>query len=321
MGAGILIDYQDGSPALELTANIRCPSFCMTTTQDTGYTSKTVTNYVSGSQLTFIPTNTILSYFEGTQLIPTIHILDSVTFSGSTMTQNTWKNNTDGTQRFWPGSVFQILPIGSGNFGIYIANSTNFLSITDATSVGQCVYYGSLTVNGSASLPGISPFDLSKCIVFAKWGSSSVVVERDGNTIRAFTERNGSDVAANITLKIAIFASGVAPTPGNGITIINAAGNCVFSTLRKPFIYDGSTFTPSFNWQDIGNRMVPLGRYGYSSQTDGGWDYLKYAGLMMNGNQVKCGGAKTQNTWTSDYSYTGTRATNIALPCIPNIYT
>jgi hypothetical protein len=38
--------------------------------------------------------------------------------------------------------------------------------------------------------------------------------------------------------------------------------------------------------------MIMLGRYGYDSRVNGGWDYLKWAGLVRSGNSVRCARGK-----------------------------
>lgn len=320
MPQGLYMDFNDGRPPMEITSGVRCPSYCMTTEQTIAYSSVAVSNYVNGSQLLFIPRLTVQSYYVGVSLLPVVEMLSSVSFSNGTMTHATWGSTGRDIRLMWPGTVWQILPASSGSIGLYIQDSTDFLSITDATMSGQCIYAAEITVNGSWDPPVIAGYDREKYSIFARWNAAGVVVDFDGSKIMAFVERNGEDVPTNVTMTVAIFASGVAPTPGDGLTIINSKGVCTFSTVRRPFIYRGALYTPSFTNTDIGNRMVLLGRYGYSSKTSSGWCWLKFAGLVMQGNRVRLGGGRVQNVWTAQYAFTGQRATAISVPCVDNIY-
>lgn len=156
-------------------------------------------------------------------------------------------------------------------------------------------------------------------LVFAKWSADSVVVDFDGYTVSAVVERDGENVPATVTLQIAIFASGVSPSPGTGLNIFNATGACVFSTTKRSFVYRNATYAPSWSWTDIGNTMIMLGRYGDDSSLSGGWDYIKWAGLVRSGNSVRCGKGKV-SSWTANYPVTGRRLTALSIPCVDAMY-
>jgi hypothetical protein len=321
MPQGLYIDLNDGRPPMAITAGMRCPSYCMTTTTSNA-NPVSVSGYKSGSQVLFIPRQSVFSYFDsGGGLMPRIDILNSVTFSGGSMTHRMWSNRKyNETERVFPGSVWQIFPVSSGNRGMLIQNSTDFTTITDGTVVGQCVYAAEITVNGSWNTPTISGFNRERYFVFARWNASGVVVDFDGFTIRVLRDWAGDDVSASVSMTVVIFASGVAPTPGRGLNIIASNGQCVFSTTRRPFVYSGSTYTPSFSSTNIGNRLVLLGRYGITNTENGGWAWLKFAGLVMQSNSVRLGGGAVQNSWTSDGGFVDNRATSLTVPLIDNIY-
>ncbi|WP_447215653.1 DUF6453 family protein, partial [Citrobacter pasteurii] len=64
MPEGILIDYNDGRPAMAITAGLRAPSFC---TSFSGWSSQPMqypvnTPLVPGSQVIVIPTNPVYTY-------------------------------------------------------------------------------------------------------------------------------------------------------------------------------------------------------------------------------------------------------------------
>lgn len=317
MPQGLLIDLNDGNPRMEITAGLRCPSFCQQYSAAWDVNQYVIPGYVPNSQLVIMPRDPVFMMYRGTNLIPTIGMFSGYSVAGSVITMNTWWSDNWGRARTFDTSVFQILPTGSGQ-GLFIRDSTDFLAITDATMVGSCVWQGTITFTGSWATPAtVAPRE--KYLVFANWSQDGVTIEFDGYTITAYQERNGEDVAATVTMRVAIFASGVAPVPGTGLNIFKN-GTCVFSTSRRPFVYTNGVVAPSWDWQDIGNTMVMLGRFGYDSATNGGWDFLKWVGLIRSGNLVRCAKGKTQTRWTDRYSVVGRRLTSIGIPCIPSMY-
>lgn len=319
MPSGLLLAPNDGGPRMEITAGLRCPSYSLSIPDTWDVNQYTLPNYVAGSQIVMMPKSCVYSLNRGTNLIASIAVLDSITVSGGTVTQNVWWSDNWGRAKSFPATVWQILPASSGR-GLLIQNSTDFMAITDNTMVGQCVWRGTVTINGAWTTPTITGLSRDQYLVFAKWDAPNVVIDYDGATIRVLAERDGNDVAASATLQIAIFASGIAPVPGRGLNMINAAGKCVFSTTKRPFVYRNATWVPNWNGTDIGNTMIMLGRFGYDSSLAGGWDWLKYAGLVRTGNVVRCGKGKVSSSWTDKYPVTGRRLTSIAVPCIDAMY-
>ena len=319
MPSGLLLAPNDGGPRMEITAGLRCPSYSLSIPDTWDVNQYTLPNYVAGSQIVMMPKSCVYSLNRGTNLIASIAVLDSITVSGGTVTQNVWWSDNWGRAKSFPATVWQILPASSGR-GLLIQNSTNFMAITDNTMVGQCVWRGTVTINGAWTTPAITGLSRDQYLVFAKWDAPNVVIDYDGATIRVLAERDGNDVAASATLQIAIFASGIAPVPGRGLNMINAAGQCVFSTTKRPFVYRNATWVPNWNGTDIGNTMIMLGRFGYDSSLAGGWDWLKYAGLVRTGNVVRCGKGTVSSSWTDKYPVTGRRLTSIAVPCIDAMY-
>ncbi len=95
----------------------------------------------------------------------------------------------------------------------------------------------------------------------------------------------------------------------------------MFSTKRRPFVYRNQTYAPSWGNIDIGVRMILLGRYGYNSEVYTGWDYLKWVGLIRNGNLVRAGRGRNAASLTSQYSVVGgRRLTSLSIPVIDAIY-
>lgn len=315
MGRGLYINLNDGRRPLEITARLRCPSRAAAFAGGAGFTSAVIGGLVPGSIPFFIPTQAA-AYSEpvGTAIIGSIHWLRGCSFSGNVMIHDS-RNGDSAENRMFAGDVWQFLPPSnpSGNRGLLIQDSTDFSIISDTSTIASLVWNGELTINGEAYLPADG-------IVFAKWNHGSASLMRYNGKLYAYESKTGyGDIPASITATLCIFAV-TPPVPGRGLNIFNSAGQCTFSTTRKPLIFSGGVFAPTSNWQDIGDNMVPLGTYGYSSTTGGGWDSVRIRGLMMTGNLVKTGNSYTRWVFTDRYSIVGEGNCSIALPTIPNIY-
>lgn len=316
MPSGLLIDFNDGY-RMEITAGLRAPFFCRTTAQ--GYNGKSVPvdGYGAGDVAVFIPTESVRIFDFGTALFPYTQRLVSVTQSGGTLTMNSVGDREGAPDSYqWPGQVWRITPASqSGNSGLLISDSTDFTALTTNGNLGSCTWYGTVTINGSWT-PPVSG------MVFASWNSPTAVLENIGGTIFCSTDAGTyEDQPASVTARIAIF-SNTAPVPGPGLTFINAAGQCTFSTTRKPFVIK-SFFTPSLAWQAV-NGMVPVGRYGWETRRASNaesWNIGRGRGLMMSGGSVKGGRGRivTRNdrqNW--DFDSSGMCA--LSLPVIPAMY-
>lgn len=317
MGKGLRITYSDGGPAMEITAGLRCPSFCQNVSEAWDVNQYTINNRVAGSEIVLIPRNTVYQLYRGVNLVPTIGVLDGFSVSGNTITLNTWWSDGWDRVRSYDASIWQILPASSGR-GLLVKDSTDFLSITDATMSGYCVWRGEVTFTGSWATPTTN-ISRDRYMVFAKWSADGVTVEFDGQNILATNDHSAADTAATVTMQIAIFASGVAPSPGRGLNIIKK-GVCVFSTARRPFVYRNKTYKPSWSNTDIGDRMILLGRFGFNSEVYGGWDYIKWVGLIRSGNMVRAGRGRSVTSWTAQYSVVNRRLTNLSIPLIEAMY-
>ncbi|MEP8782028.1 DUF6453 family protein, partial [Enterobacter ludwigii] len=182
MPSGLLIDLNDGGKPMEITAGLRCPTYGGAISGGIGnVNTATVEGYVAGSNVIFIPTQTVISD-EG------IFKLDSVTISGANVTQN-WSGNSNpgfpNPQRVaFSGTMWQILPVSqNSNVGLLVQNSTDFTAITTASRVGYCIYKARVTVGTSGWVtPTIAGFDRSKYLVCCKW-NSPYTLDYDGNRL------------------------------------------------------------------------------------------------------------------------------------------
>lgn len=321
MPQGLYLDLNDGGKPMEVTANLRCPSFGVEFTEGVAQPlSKTIPNFYSGSTVIFIPKQTVYLNTLTTTGAPYLYVLSAVTNNGATVTQSVKKSYAPSVDHTFAGSAWQILPATTGgrNVGLLISNSSDFLSITDSTQAGVCIWKGTVTIpSGGWNLPEVPGYDRSKYLVFAKWDSSAVI-DFDGNTVRAFNVTDADDSPTTATLNIVIFSSGVTPTPGTGLNIFNAAGSCVFSTTKRPFIFDGSMWMPTYTPTALYGRYIMLGRYGLYSTYNNGRYNIKTIGLRMSGGAVSC--IRGKYIGWNNYQLIDNTLTSVSVPILPDMY-
>ncbi|HHF8094634.1 TPA: DUF6453 family protein, partial [Escherichia coli] len=135
MPEGILIDYNDGRPAMAITAGLRAPSFCTTFS---GWSSQPMqypvnTPLVPGSQVIVVPTNPIYIYsyadFD-------VAIMTGVTRNGDSgviIGAETLRGMSIVPD--WSGHVLELLPAVTYNEGLMVSNSTDFTAISNQAAL------------------------------------------------------------------------------------------------------------------------------------------------------------------------------------------
>lgn len=321
MASGLLIDLNDGHP-MAITAGLRAPVYSTGVTggfygdgDEVSYIS--TPGWSSGYESVYIPVETVAAYEVGTDLYPTVAYLTSVSQeSGRLRLTSGSTSGRPRRQNLWSGQVWFITPASqSGNSGLLIQNSTDFTAITTNANLGSCMWVGTVNINGAWNIPVDG-------LVFASWNNSSAVLSRIGNTIYCTTDQNiYEETSASISVRVAIF-SNTAPAAGTGLNFFNAAGQCTFSTTRKPFVIQ-SFFNPTTSWQGI-SGMVPLGTYGWAvrpATNSTSWNIVRTKGLMMSGGNVKSGFGRVVRRVSRQYfDIQSEGVTGVKLPAIPNFY-
>lgn len=313
MGQGLLIQLNDGLRPLEVTANIRAPSFCRSVGFSTGGETITVNEYVGNSQFLIIPRNVVqTAQVSGQGLVWRVcnHIF---AHDGNQITYRTWASNLGGNQNFhaiWDSTIWQILPVGVGSYGLNIANSTDFTTISDASRVGCCVFAGRVHIDGEWRLPDVDHMDRSTMICFANWSASGITLTYDGDKVFCHTE-GGSNAAIDVNIAVFAVAPILAPSGSAGLAIWNRSNQLTFSTYRRPFLWDGFKLALKNDWQGIGDRMVSLGRYGVVARNGG---HHLYGFQMLNG-QARLGPGHRWDHDSKDFD----EWMSGEIPCIQNI--
>lgn len=321
MGAGILIDYNDGRPVMEITAGLRAPSYC-TSFNQRAQSNKTLTintPLTSGSQVIVALTRPVevVEVFDQTLVIPDPFYVTSVTRNGNsgiTLRGEDAYGAYSGLPQ-WAGVIMEVLPVGSHNAGLLVANATDFTAISNVAKLMTCRYAKRVRVNGSMALPVSG-------VPFARWDDGNVSVGFDGGSIIVRNASYGGidDVAASVDMDLVIF-NNTPPTPGAGITMTNNQNQVTFSTVNKPFVYD-RTINIGTGDQNIGNSLIQLSYTGALIQNNSGYNHVRMNGIRMAGNNVRV----AKNRVIGNYSRQQFQmpGKNIAVPTpllvIPNMY-
>ncbi|WP_256380164.1 DUF6453 family protein [Cedecea sp. FDAARGOS_727] len=125
MPRGLLIDLNDGSPRMEITAGLRCPSFSGET-QNQGGINTLAVRKTPGSTMLMLPRTTTFASIAPTQLIPEISMLTGFTDNqNGTITQSWWSSNPKRGPALGSSMYVEVLPISQfGNRGLLISEST-----------------------------------------------------------------------------------------------------------------------------------------------------------------------------------------------------
>lgn len=321
MGAGILIEYNDGRPRMEITAGLRAPSFCTNFNQrcQSDKTLTVNTPLTPGSQLIVVLTNPVevVEVFDQTLVIPDPMFVTSISRNGD---GGITLHGADALGAYrglptWAGTIMEVLPVGSRNAGLLVANSTDFTAISNVARLMTCRYAQRVHVNGSMPLPvGGVPF--------ARWDDPNVSVGFDGGSIIVRNAAYGGidDVGAAVDMELVIF-NNTPPSPGTGITMTNNAGQVTFSTVNKPFVFNG-TVDLSAGWQNIGNSLIQLSYTGALIENNSGYNHVRMNGIRMAGSVVGAAKNRVIGNYSRQQFQMPNRNVVVPTPLIvlPNMY-
>lgn len=284
MAEGIMVDYNDGRPAMIITAGLRAPSYVTSFSgwgQGNNYFSVT-TPLNNGSQLIVVPTKPVHVEVDGGTNVATAVSMSTISRNGNSgFTINGFTSPSYyASYPNWSGIVMEILPSSSFNQGLFVSNSTDFTSISNVSKLMTCAYSGRVTVNGRMRLPVGG-------IPFGKWDNPNVSVGFDGQDIivRDISYGGSDDVPGSVTMDLAIF-NNTPPVGGPGITMTNGQGIVTFSTLKRPFVYSG-TYVISGSNQSIGGDMTLICFTGANSRIVGAYNNVRYKGIVMSAGGVR----------------------------------
>ena len=215
MAQGIYIDLNDGRNPMTITAGMRALNFAGNFNVSSGGFSKTFSIQGNeGASRFLIPNNGAYS-FELDRGVEIYYINGfSSTASSGTISIGYENGYPDRITQF-SGTVVEVLRASTGQ-GIYVANSTDFTSITTTDRLLVCKFAQRISFTNTYTLPIYG-------IPFGKWSNPGVSVEYNGSNQLICTNINTEDTGdtpGSVTMDLIIFQM-VAPTPGPGLNIFN----------------------------------------------------------------------------------------------------
>ena len=318
MPQGILIDLNDGRPAMEITAGLRAPNVTGSI-PTTGFASESGgltfgLNQTNGSTAFALPIKAVdVIDFD---VIPEVYYMNGFQRISNTQGRINISNFNGANGRLinFSGNCFEITGASTGQ-GILVANSTDFVSITTNSRLMTAQFVGRVTVNGSYTLPITG-------IPFGRWSNPNVTLEFDGSRILCRNNTYGGidNVSASVVVDLVIF-NNTAPVGGPGITIVNRSGQVVFSTVKRPFVL-GGFIQISNSFQSIGDGYFPILRTGAYTRVTGGYNNLRYKGVVMSNGSVRSEFGSVIGNYSTQTGAQFPFNTNISmqLPYIPNMY-
>ncbi|QGH76725.1 hypothetical protein [Escherichia phage BEK3] len=282
MAQGIYIDLNDGRKPMTITAGMRALNFAGNFNVSSGGFSKTFSIQGNeGASRFLIPNNGAYS-FELDRGVEIYYINGfSSTESSGTISIGYENGYSDRITQF-SGTVVEVLRASAGQ-GIYVANSTDFTSITTTDRLLVCKFAQSISFTDTYTLPIYG-------IPFGKWSNSGVSVEYNGSNQLICTNINTEDTGdtpGSVTMDLIIFQM-VAPTPGPGLNIFNSNGACTLSTVTRPLVVSGFINLSGSN-QYIGDSYFPILRCGFNTRAIPAYKELRNKGIVMSNGYVRSG--------------------------------
>lgn len=282
MAQGIYIDLKDGRNPMTITSGMRALNFAGNFNVSSGGFSKSFPiNGNEGASRFLLPNNGAYS-FELDRGVEVYYITGfSSTASSGTISIGYENGYPDRVTQF-SGTVVEVLRASTGQ-GLYVADSTDFTSITTTDRLLVCKFAKTISFHDSYTLPIYG-------IPFGKWDNPGVSVEYDGVNRLICTNINTDDTGhtpGSVTMDLVIFQM-VAPVPGPGLNIFNDRGACTLSTVTRPLVVSGFISLSGSN-QYIGDSYFPILRCGFNTRAIPAYKELRNKGVVMSGGYVRSG--------------------------------
>nr|DAV90106.1 MAG TPA: hypothetical protein [Caudoviricetes sp.] len=282
MAQGIYIDLKDGRNPMTITAGMRALNFAGNFNVSSGGFSKSFPIQGNEGASRFLLPNNGAYSFELDRGVEVYYIKGfSSTASSGTISIGSENGYPDRVTQF-SGTVVEVLRASTGQ-GIYVADSTDFTSITTTDRLLVCKFAQTISFHDSYTLPIYG-------IPFGRWDNSGVSVEYDGSSRLMCTNINTNDTGhtpGSVTMDLVIFQM-VAPVPGPGLNIFNHNGACTLSTVTRPLVVSGFISLSGSN-QYIGDSYFPILRCGFNTRAIPAYKELRNKGVVMSGGYVRSG--------------------------------
>lgn len=311
MAQGIFIDLKDGRNPMTITAGMRALNFAGNFNVSSGGFSKSFPIQGNEGASRFLLPNNGAYSFELDRGVEVYYINGfSSTASSGTISIGYENGYPDRVTQF-SGTVVEVLRASRGQ-GLYVADSTDFTSITTTDRLLVCKFAKTISFSDSYTLP-------INGIPFGRWDNSGVSVEYDGGNRLICTNINTNDTGhtpGSVTMDLIIFQM-VKPIPGPGLNIFNANGECTLSTVTRPLVVSGFISLSGSN-QYIGDSYFPILRCGFNTRAIPAYKELRNKGVVMSGGYVRSGTGSRIVRYEIGNRPDVTIAT--PLPYLPNMY-
>ncbi|EHK8991129.1 hypothetical protein KCT17_003697 [Escherichia coli] len=349
MGFGLQITPDSNWPAISLDASVRVPQYCGDFAAKYDANFKQIGNpLVVGGAWVPIP-----NYVAGSEVVT---LADSLGGMGLNLGMSGdkrptyWRNFSGGIEvsggniraiKPAGGSwatiqncrVFQLLPVGTNNFGLRIfdSNSTNMMAISNLGNCLRPIWKSKQIVNGKFLAPTVAGYgDKSKYIIFARTNNPNVGISMNLGlgilppsgfdwgagfsvlTINNNEQYNMQGTSASAEFEIVIFYPVAPERSAAGLNILDASGRITFSTKHTPFILNGwlsigtnksAWYTPSYFGGVAASRpMIPVTYGGFEFKAN---DRQRHIGIRSNGSGF------TFTSVASGYTTAGEAAANV----------
>lgn len=282
MAQGIYIDLKDGRKPMTIIAGMRALNFAGNFNVSSGGFSKSFPIQGNEGASRFLLPNNGAYSFELDRGVEVYYIKGfSSTESSGTISIGSENGYPDRVTQF-SGTVVEVLRASTGQ-GIYVADSTDFTSITTTDRLLVCKFAQTISFHDSYTLPIYG-------IPFGRWDNPGVSVEYDGVNRLICTNINTNDTGhtpGSVTMDLVIFQM-VAPVPGPGLNIFNRNGACTLSTVTRPLVVSGFISLSGSN-KYIGDSYFPILRCGFNTRAIPAYKELRNKGVVMSGGYVRSG--------------------------------
>lgn len=282
MAQGIYIDLNDGRKPMTITAGMRALNFAGNFNVSSGGFSKTFSIQGNEGASRFLLPNNGAYSFELDRGVEIYYINGFSSTSSSGTISIGYENGYPDRITQFSGAVVEVLRASTGQ-GIYVANSTDFTSITTTDRLLVCKFAQRISFTNTYTLPIYG-------IPFGKWSNPGVSVEYNGSNQLICTNINTEDTGdtpGSVTMDLIIFQM-VAPTPGPGLNIFNSNGACTLSTVTRPLVVSGFINLSGSN-QYIGESYFPILRCGFNTRAIPAYKELRNKGIVMSNGYVRSG--------------------------------
>lgn len=321
MAAGLRVNY--GDHVMDISANTRVMSFV--SRWSTAHTNPTASfNIRPGASIIALPVITV-NEISNTGPVTIKHYvrMTGVSVNGNTVTLSFAGGNEYASTRNFVVDIYQVDGVApAGAVGLFMRDSSDVMSITDAGQVAQCIMRSSIQVNQTYAL-GIP----SDSAVFCRWEDSSGRLFLDRSTMTLYAYGSGDYSAGVMNVQVVAFKNQAALPHNGGLNIYkgDGSGQLIFSTEKPPLIFNDAYYQLPGGQFDafvapsgaLAKPMVCMCNIGVgtgSATMNGGYKEIFDVGFRMTGGGIAAHIAKP----TGGRNY-GALDPTVALSKIPAI--